>query len=319
MKKIIVASIALLLITGIATKVFSEEIVQKGDTLWDISMKYLQTPWNWPIVWANNEDITNPHLIYPGDKIIIRKNEKGTEIVVVRAKKSSPEEVYTPEEFVQQKEKTVLVSPEYSGLLYVKTPLNGIGEFVENTEGGGLAILGDMILVKMQTPLQPGQGFALVSKEKEIRKGSEVEGILYKIAALAKVVEVQKDIARCKILYSIQEVEKGDLAYDLTEIKPLMLNISFPQIAKPAEVLDLYGGITKVSAYDVVFFDIGEAEGITPGSLLSIHETKAPYESFSQYRGMALVFKTLENSSMGIVMESRAEIEKGFLVKGVEK
>ncbi len=43
--------------------------VEKGDTLWDLSQKYLGSPWYWPKVWSYNPEIANPHWIYPGNNV----------------------------------------------------------------------------------------------------------------------------------------------------------------------------------------------------------------------------------------------------------
>ena len=43
--------------------------VVKGDTLWDLSEKYLGSPWYWPKVWSYNPQIDNPHWIYPGNRV----------------------------------------------------------------------------------------------------------------------------------------------------------------------------------------------------------------------------------------------------------
>ena len=44
-----------------------QHVVVRGDTLWDISGKFLEHAWCWPQVWGlNRDEISNPHWIYPG-------------------------------------------------------------------------------------------------------------------------------------------------------------------------------------------------------------------------------------------------------------
>jgi hypothetical protein len=49
--------------------------VQRGDTLWDISALFLKRPWRWPELWGMNlEQIRNPHLIYPGQTLLLERD-----------------------------------------------------------------------------------------------------------------------------------------------------------------------------------------------------------------------------------------------------
>src|ERR1035437_9153443 len=55
--------------TGQASAPGTQHRVEKGDTLWDLSQKFLGSPWYWPKVWSYNPEIANPHWIYPGNEV----------------------------------------------------------------------------------------------------------------------------------------------------------------------------------------------------------------------------------------------------------
>jgi LysM domain len=76
-RRLIYLTFAALLLTGVVVAQDvalrsdhpEEYVVVKGDTLWDISGRFLDKPWQWPAIWHANPQIENPHLIFPGDVI----------------------------------------------------------------------------------------------------------------------------------------------------------------------------------------------------------------------------------------------------------
>ena len=52
----------------------TEYTVKRGDTLWAISRLFLRNAWRWPELWGMNiDEIRNPHLIYPGQRLVLEK------------------------------------------------------------------------------------------------------------------------------------------------------------------------------------------------------------------------------------------------------
>jgi hypothetical protein len=48
-------------------------VIEKGDTLWDLSKRFLGNPYLWPQIWDQNRYVTDAHWIYPGDPLVLPK------------------------------------------------------------------------------------------------------------------------------------------------------------------------------------------------------------------------------------------------------
>ncbi|NOU51389.1 LysM peptidoglycan-binding domain-containing protein [Pseudoalteromonas sp. JBTF-M23] len=95
---------ALIMATCIAFSAFAQETltvkgdapiqytVKDGDTLWDISKLYLSSPWQWQMLWQQNPQLSNPHLIYPGDVLKLQFDSQGLPLLLLDkgVKKLSP-------------------------------------------------------------------------------------------------------------------------------------------------------------------------------------------------------------------------------------
>ncbi|OGP91203.1 MAG: hypothetical protein A2156_02775 [Deltaproteobacteria bacterium RBG_16_48_10] len=212
----------------------AEEIytIKKGDTLWDISSRFLQNPFLWPKLWQRNPYITNPHWIYPGNPVRLTpfeepKKEEPKEVQAAEEKPMEavkepevktaepPAEVKEPEAVAEKRttEEKPLVFPEirYTGF-FSDIDFRGIGYVVESREGKNILSAGDICYVSLRTgnPVTIGEKYTTFSITDDRIPMDIIKGRRYNITGIIQIIDKYGKFYTAKILESFQEVTKGD-------------------------------------------------------------------------------------------------------------
>src|SRR5207342_3276191 len=123
--------------------------VRKGDTLWDISGRFLKRPWLWPEIWQANPQIQNPHLIYPGDVISLAYLDR---VAVQQGPRTEAPVTGVPLSEVEPFLKNLSVVDQFDQMPYV------VGMEDDRLRG----TQGQVAYVKGLEGAQPGQRYAVV-------------------------------------------------------------------------------------------------------------------------------------------------------------
>jgi LysM domain len=283
--------------------------VRAGDTLWDVTQRYLKDAYLWPQVWEINSKITNPHWIYPGDKIIIKKM-----VVVDTAAETTPSE---PEDR-QETPVSTSAAPkvEVPSDLEVQTPaadpkppvpaasytdIYCAGFFSANEIKPGMIIVGgeesehknlfserDIIYINQgaSAGIKPGDEFLVVRRAEDFaRYGARFAsarshskyGFYYKDLGRVRILLAQENSATAEIVFACEEINARDL------LIPNEQRASAGQ--RPETVFDKFappnnkttGQIFMTKEYrvlvgkgQVVYIDVGRKDNVQVGDYLRI-------------------------------------------------
>ncbi len=264
--------------------------VVKGDTLWDISSRFLDQPWRWPEIWGVNPQIDNPHLIYPGDIVFLTYQDgqpvlnlqRGTgQVVSGRNVKLSPtvrttdnaEAIQTiPIDAIQQflKRPIVLDDNEIEQWPYV---VSSYDDHLIATTGNTIYVRGvpeDSNIIKYSIYRK---GKPYVNPQMGNKGKAEVlgyEAIHIGDATLTK----NGDPASAIITVVDREVLKGDRLLPQTDEE-----ISAEFIPRPTSnevagnILSVVDGVSQIGQYQVVVLNLGEEQGLEAGNVLGIYQS----------------------------------------------
>lgn len=310
--------------------------VKSGDTLWDISGHFLHSPWLWPKVWRKNPQIDNPHLIYPGDVLVLRDCSGSPCMALERGRnvvKLSPEmravprrEVVTPlpmsvlQAFLR-KHRIVNDAQPQEELAYViagenKRLISGAGDqvFARVSQAADVAALtaADSLGI-----FRPGERYR-DAKGKPL--GRELIGI-----GEAKLISRTGDVSRLRVQEAAQEVRNNDILLPLEpRLQAQEMTPRVPQHDVAGRIVGVPGGVRFIGRLQVVAIDLGTEDGIQPGHVLRIDQqgervvdprTEALVKLPDETAGTLVVFRPYDKISYAIVMEATNTLAVGDAVR----
>lgn len=317
-------------------------IVKKGDTLWGIAGKFLNKPWQWPKIWVKNSQIKNPHLIYPGDRLLLCLSnnatligkDEGTGCAGIVSRYNNPNEVrLSPRVRVESEGEAVQLIPLKNIKTWLKQSqilpeeqIRQLPHVIGVEDSRLIAGKGQKVYISGQN-VTIGQSYSVYKKLAPyiLGKGTRDEHYagteLIKIAS-GIITHSKDDISTLELTESFdKEVTRDDLILPQQNID-LPSNFA-PVPAKNIEgsiirVLDSIGDATKNS---VVTINQGTQQSVQAGQVFEIVQSagtvkdkgkikELPYEKV----GELLIFRTFDQLSYGYILNSTIPIKIGSKV-----
>jgi hypothetical protein len=294
--------------------------VEPGDTLWDIASRFLANPWQWSEIWQNNPHIRNPHLIYPGDVLVlsyvngqprlalespseIRLSPKIHESPITEAIPAIP--MNAIRQFLTRPK--VLSEDELADAPYVVA-------FSDRRIVGGA---GDQIYVRA---IEDGtrDGFTVFRKG-TVYKDMETDEVLgYEALYIGDTRLVRTgDPATLQLTLTEREVQIGDRLLPVeSEHLRLVFQPHAPNRPIQGHIMSVLAGVTQIGQYSVLAIDRGAQDGVEVGHVLAILQKGAPIRDIVSWNmgelvehpaekaGLMMIFRTFERISYGLVMHA---------------
>ena len=296
--------------------------VVRGDTLWDISGKFLRQPWKWPEIWHANPQVANPHLIYPGDTLNLVYIDGQPRLMLNRGEsrgtiKLSPQVRSTP---MAEAIPTIPLEAINSFLLsnrIVDTPeqFSGAPYVVAGNAERVVSGAGDRVYARGSFDQNaPVYGIFRQGKTYTDPQTQEFLGINADDVGTGEIVAEEGDVGTLVLSRSTQEVRLGDRLFPTEE---RAINSTFMPSEPAGEIdgliLDVPRGVTQIGQFDVVTLNKGARDGLEIGNVLAVYKTgetvrdRVTGESVKipdERSGLLMVFRTYDKLSYGLILQA---------------
>ncbi len=315
--------------------------VVRGDTLWDISDHFLRDPWRWPELWQKNQQIDNPHLIYPGDILTLVYIDGVPTLQLDRPSDMSPSPsqermVESPSQArVYQDYETVRLSPQIRVESLEKAiptiQIDAISQFLNRAKIVTKNELRDTpyIVSSADEHLIIGAGNRVfvrgitnesISDYMVVRLGRALKNRKGKLLGYEAIyvgdahAQIFGSPSTFMLTKTKREVLKGDLLLPISSGIPTQdLHPRAPKRDLDGNIIAVVDGVKRIGQYQVVVLDLGRKDELEVGNVLAVYQEGETIRDTvkggsvripDQRVGVVLVFRTFDKLSYALVMDA---------------
>jgi LysM repeat protein len=310
--------------------------VVNGDTLWDISAKFLKRPWRWPELWGMNRDqVNNPHLIYPGQVLKLVKSGGKAQLQITDGTSANGADNATVKLNPHVRSSASLgaipsipsnvIEPFLSKPLIVEeNQLATAPRIVATQEGHLFTGAGDVVYVRGLPGVAAPNGYSVFRPARPLVDPDTQKIIAYEARYLGSVEQTRAgDPATFRVISAKEEIGVGDR---LVAAEP-STDVNFsPKEANhdiDGRVLSIYGGgVDQAASNMVIALNRGKNQGVERGHVLRLfrygetfvdktvtkpEKIRLPDEAY----GYVFIFRVFDNVSYGLIVNSRNSVRIG--------
>ncbi len=266
--------------------------VKQGDTLWDISQRFIKDPHYWPNLWSHNPAIGNPHLIYPGQKLRIYDGR--IEIIPVgEGADSVAAAVMTPDE--------ILLIPTFGGAQsFISTSeLDSLGTLVDTVDNRVMITTGDTVFLEMAdlAATKPGDIFELITMGPKVIHPTAPKKLGWQFAdpigfqtiqlGTLEITEVTPTVAVATVTNALREIKRGAKIRPYHRVPDRIPRLFADETVEGYIIADDIGKLA-MGQWEIILIDIGQEKGLMVGHELDLYRQRHASEEVDKDKNLVL-------------------------------
>lgn len=343
--------------TGIPLSVDAPDryTVKQGDTLWDIAKVFLRDPWFWPEIWYLNQQVKNPHLIYPGDVLVLTSVEGRPQVMI---SERGPEGAAADEQPAardgsrtgQRLSPRIRVQPINQAIATI--PYEAVAGFISRPtfltksqatsgpyvvgfrDSHAVGGEGNEVYARGLGDAVDGSRFNIVHVDEKLRDPETNKVLGYRGIYVGEATFMAPgDPSKLRMGEGEREVLRGDRLFPEDAAIPLDFLPHAPATDVKGSIMAV-GGVSIVGGYQTVAINRGTRHGIETGHVLAIlqkgEKVRDRYAkgteagTFNVGRkiklpderiGVLMVFKAYEDMSYALIMEATHPVRIADVVR----